>query len=84
MAELDRSIAIQDDHSELQVINPVLENVSHQVSSPKNMQLLINTEVDDDGFQQIISKGTKKAQKAATLKSNYTTRSKVGTSKPSQ
>jgi len=84
MAELDRNIDFQDDHSELQVINPVLENVSHQVSSPKNMQLLINTEVDDDGFQQVISKGTKKAQKAATLKSSYTTRSKVGTSKPSQ
>jgi len=43
---------------------------------------LDNPKVNDEGFQQVISKGTKKAQKAATLKSNYTTRSKVSSSTP--
>lgn len=35
-------------------------------------------QMDDEGFQQVISKGTKKAKKTTLLKSTYSTRSKVG------
>lgn len=53
---------------------------SDSTQSPDdNLNLL-----DDDGFQQVISKGTKKARQSAQLKKTYITRSKVGSKSPSQ
>ena len=48
LAELEANPVTQEDHLDLQVISLVIEKVNQQVASPKNMQLLINTIVDDE------------------------------------
>lgn len=43
----------------MQVIDPDKGKAAQQTHSPNHMQILDNPEVDDEGFQQVISKGTK-------------------------
>jgi len=56
------------------------ENNSHSDSTQTPYDYL--NLIDEYGFQQVISKGTKKAIKAAQLKRYYITRSKVGSKSP--
>lgn len=52
--------------------------IAQQIHSP----VISPVAVDDEGFQQVLTKQTKKNQKAALMKSTYSTRSKVVRTKP--
>lgn len=76
LADLDVPNETQDRLLALQVSKA--REIAQQMHSP----VISPVTVDDEGFQQVLTKQTKKNQKAALMKSTYSTRSKVAQPKP--
>lgn len=74
LAGLEENVVIYEESPEVQAENQVIANATHS-QPPK-----INNDVNDEGFQQVISRSNKKGQKPVNIKSSYKTRSKVGIS----
>lgn len=68
-------VSLLERMQQVPILIPVAEtdNVNVESSNSHN--------IDKDGFQKVLSKSGKKQQKSTTVRSNYPTRSRVGTSK---